>query len=190
MPLAPHRAGIAAAIALLIALSPIASAGENCELQGGREIGDGNNSVLIATHSAFDPYRYVMVDTVYLDGSHLSQLSNYQQARLRTTFKQAIEHDWQERLGWQSSKRAGHHVLRLNIHINDIVVDGSTTMMLDASLSDSLTGVPLMTQCNETLNVSPQVAALDSGDSRFWNQLQNSVRHWGAGLGSHIMTPY
>lgn len=196
MPTVPPLAKMFGFIAFLLALTAapaVSAATRSCDLQGGRTIGDGNSPVVIASHSAFDAYHYVMVEPVYINSAHVNKLSDYQRARLRTTFKQAIEQDWQERLGWRSSKRAGDSVLRLNIHINDIVVDSDnadTTMIFDVSLSDSLTGERLMAQCNETMNVGPQIAAVGSGDGIFWNRLQNSVRHWGAGLGSHIMTPY
>lgn len=194
MPLTPRLASVSRAITLLSVFmsAPIANAAtQHCNLEGAREIGTGSNTLFIANNPAFDPYHYVLVDPVYIDSRHV--LSDLQKARLRTTFKHAIEQDWQERLGWRSSQRAGDHVLRLNIHINDIVVDSNSTdtsMVIDMSLTDSLTGERLMARCNETLNVSPQVAAIDGIDGLFWNHLQNSVKHWGAGLGSHIMTPY
>lgn len=193
----PHSPRITTVIGCLVFLcttaiaQEVSGASQHCSLDHAREIGEGANRLFIASNPAFDPYHYVLVDPVYIDTSNA--LSKHQQARLRTTFKRAIEQDWRERLGWRSSNRAGDQVLRLNIHINDIVVDhdgADTIMLLDVSLSDSLTGQQLMTLCNETLNVSPRLAALDSADGVFWSHLQNSVKHWGAGLGSHIMTPY
>ncbi|HCS26931.1 MAG TPA: hypothetical protein DIW43_05730 [Spongiibacteraceae bacterium] len=185
------KAPVFAALLIALAVSPAIDAAEDCSLQGGRKITDGRNSVVIADHSAFDPYHFVLVDPVNINAAQKHRLSDYQQARLRTTFKQVIEHDWQERLGWRSGKRAGDRVLRLNIEINDIVIDtADTSMSLDVFLSDSLTGEPLLVQCNEKLNVDPKIAAIGQSDRLFWAHLQSSVRHWGAGLGSHLMTPY
>ncbi len=176
--------------AAILAVSAYASANApQCRLQNALEISSGNHSIVIASNQAFEHYQFLLVDPVFIDSGNT--LSSQQQARLRNTIKQTIEQDWRERLGWRSSKRAGDQVLRLNIHINDIVTDKTdTTLQLDASLSDSLTGEPLIAQCNETLNLNPQVASLGGNGGVFWNTLQTSVKHWGAGLGSHIMTAY
>lgn len=181
-----------AAILGTLALAPELSAKTpDCKLRGGHAIGAGSNSLLIASNTSFDPYSYVIVNPVYVDNGR--PLSEDEQAKLETTFKHTIEQDWQERLGWRSSKRAGRQVVELNIHINDVVIDednSNTSVLIDFSLNDSLSGEPLMAHCNETLNVTPQIAALAQADSISWSGLQNTVRYWGAGLGSHIMTPY
>lgn len=188
------KASIFAFFLIGFAASPaIHAATQNCTLQGGRKITDGVNSVIIANHSAFDPYHFVLIDPVNINPAQRHPLSDHQQARLRTTFKQVIEHDWKERLGWRIGKQAGDRVLRLNIQINDIVFNSpaaDTTMSVDIFLSDSLTGEPLLVQCNERLDVNPKVASVSQSDHLFWSHLQSSVRHWGAGLGSHLMTPY
>ncbi|MBB3045974.1 hypothetical protein FHR99_000210 [Litorivivens lipolytica] len=157
---------------------------EECSFHGAREVSAA--SLHIADSASFDNYHYVWVDQIRFHDKTRS-LKSSDQRHLRKLIKHSIEQQWQERLGWRSAATPGQAVASLSVDVE--APDGELEeVRVHARLRDSLTGRELMTQCGRELPLMltdhaehPQLA---------WNAVQQQVSHWGAGLGTHIMTVY
>ena len=166
----------------ILASSNVLSSPDQCGFQGAREISGA--SLHITESSTFDSYHYVWIDEIRFQGS-AQALKASDRKHLRRLIKNSIEQEWQERLGWRSAATPGEAVASLSVSLEAPAIDQGS-VRVHANLRDSLTGQQLMTQCGRELYLPshasrPQLA---------WQDVQQQVSHWGAGLGTHIMAVY
>lgn len=186
------------ALSLVLSLAGIGSSiaespARHCAFNGAREVPSA--SLYITDSAAFDSYHFVLVDSIHFE-DEAEQLSAQDRHDLRRLIRNSIEQEWKERLGWRRVEAAGEQVARLSIAVEKRPQPGSP-LKLHARLRDSLSGEQLMAQCNSELALDADPAAIRSNGAAeksvptlARNDVQKQVSHWGAGLGSHIMTIY
>lgn len=153
-----------------------------CEIPGAREVPAA--SLYITDSTAFDSYQFVYIEKIsYRD--HARTLDRHQQRSLNSLIRGSIEKEWRERLGWRSVSSPGDGVVSLSIDVENPAASDDQ-LRLHTQLRDSLTGTHLLSQCDTQLTLGSQQLA----SATYSDRLQQQVSHWGAGLGSHIMTIY
>ncbi len=174
---------LAAVLAVASATAATAPADRpQCEIPGAREVPAA--SLYITDSTAFDSYQFVYIEKIsYRDPSRT--LNRHHQRSLNSLIRDSIEKEWRERLGWRSVSSPGDGVVSLSIDVENPAASNDQ-LRLNTRLRDSLTGTHLLSQCDTSLDLNSQQLASASHT----DQLQQQVNHWGAGLGSHIMTIY
>lgn len=180
--LASLFAGVIAATSIAAATTATAAPTPQCKIPGAREIAAA--SLYITDSTAFDSYQFVYIEKIsYRDPTRT--LNRHQQRSLNSLIRDSIEKEWRERLGWRSVTSPGDGVVSLSIDVENPAADNDQ-LRLNTRLRDSVTGTHLLSQCDTRLALDSQQLA----SAHHTDQLQRQVSHWGAGLGSHIMTIY
>ncbi|WP_372763977.1 hypothetical protein [Litorivivens sp.] len=171
--------------AALLMPAAVMAATPHCAFPGAREIPAA--SLYITDSTAFDSYRFVWIEDISFNNPE--SLSHQEQGTLRKLIRSAIEQEWLERLGWRSANAPGDAVASLSINVEDLTTD-TGQLHLHTRLRDSVSGEQLMAQCDAELALDSEHYRHTTATSLAWNGLRQQVSHWGAGLGSHLMTVY